>query len=174
MEDAWEFANKFDFIYGRALVTALKDPKALIQQAYDNLTPGGYLGLRDPIFPFQFLDPPPADSPLAEWNKLIIEAAAKYGRPWMNAQHYQAWMKEVGFQDVTERREFTTLSPWAKGRRNKYLSIWLRHNLLLGLEAWSLALFTRVLGWSVERLQVLLEGVRRDLHDTSIHAFLEG
>ena len=32
----------------------------------------------------------------------------------------------------------------------------------------------RVLGWSPERLQILLEGVKRDLYDTRIHAFSEG
>jgi hypothetical protein len=37
-----------------------------------------------------------------------------------------------------------------------------------------MALFTRLLGWSPERLQVLLEGVRKDIKDTSIHAYSEG
>ena len=39
-----------------------------------------------------------------------------------------------------------------------------------GLEGFSLALFTRVLGWSVEEIQVLLSKVRKDLDDKNIHS----
>jgi hypothetical protein len=173
-EDEWTFTQQFDFIHGRALVSCFKDPKAVFQRAFNAFALGGYLELRDPIFPFQFLDPPPADSAFAQWNTLIIEAAAKAGRPWTNAKHYKTWLEEIGFVDIAERREYSTLSPWAKGKRSKYLSIWLQHDLLIGVEAWSMALFTRLLGWSPERLQVLLEGVRKDIKDTSIHAYSEG
>lgn len=39
-----------------------------------------------------------------------------------------------------------------------------------GLEGFSLALFTRNLGWSVEEVQVLLSKVRKDMADRNIHA----
>jgi SAM-dependent methyltransferase len=173
-EDEWTFGQKFGFIHGRCLVSCFKDPKAVFQQAYDALVPGGYLELRDPIFPFQFLDPPPEGSPLVEWNSLLMEAAAKVGRPWDNAGNYKTWLEEIGFEDVFERREFATLSPWAKGKRSKYLSLWLQHDILSGLEALSMALFTRVLGWSPEKLKDFLEGVKKDIKDTKIHAYSEG
>ena len=103
-----------------------------------------------------------------------MEAAAKVGRPWGNAGNYKTWLEEIGFEDVFERRDFVTLSPWAKGKRSKYLSLWLQHDILSGLEAWSMALFTRVLGWSPEKLNDFLEGVKKDIKDTKIHAYSEG
>lgn len=57
-EDEWGFSERFDFIMGRALVTCFKDPKTVFKHAFDALAPGGILELRDPIFPFQFFDPP--------------------------------------------------------------------------------------------------------------------
>ena len=39
-----------------------------------------------------------------------------------------------------------------------------------GIEGFSLTLFTRVLGWSVEEIQVLLSKVRKDLEDRNIHS----
>lgn len=39
-----------------------------------------------------------------------------------------------------------------------------------GLEGFSLALFTRNLGWSVEEVQVLLSKARKDMGDKNIHA----
>lgn len=144
----------------------------MFQRAFNALNPGGTLELYDPIFPFQFLEPPPEDSPLAEWNRLIVEAAAKAGRPWTNAAHYKTWLEEIGFEGVVENREHCTLSPWAKGKKSKYMSLWLAQDMTIGIEAWSLALFTRVLGWEKSRLDTLLEGVRKDIKNTRIHAYL--
>jgi len=42
-----------------------------------------------------------------------------------------------------------------------------------GLEAFSLALFSRFLNWSVDEVQVLLALVRKDLRDPNIHAQLD-
>ena len=39
-----------------------------------------------------------------------------------------------------------------------------------GLEGFSLALFTRSLGWSVDEVQVLLSKARKDMGDRNIHA----
>ena len=39
-----------------------------------------------------------------------------------------------------------------------------------GLEGFSLALFTHVLGWTVDQVQVLLAGVRADLSSKDVHA----
>ncbi|KAF8860002.1 S-adenosyl-L-methionine-dependent methyltransferase [Acephala macrosclerotiorum] len=171
-EDDWIFNHKFDYIHARAVLSCFKNPKAVFQRAFDALEPGGILELYDPIFPFQFLDPPPEGSPLAEWNKLIIEAAAKAGRPWTNAAHYKYWLQGIGFESVVEKKEYCPLSPWAKGKKSKYMSLWLAHNMSIGIEAWSLALFTRVLGWEKSRLDKLLEGVKEDIKNTKIHAYL--
>lgn len=39
-----------------------------------------------------------------------------------------------------------------------------------GLEGFSLALFTRILGWSKDKSGVLLRKVREDLDDRNLHA----
>lgn len=44
-------------------------------------------------------------------------------------------------------------------------------NMLEALEAYSLALCTRYLGWSVEQVQLLLIGVRKELKDLSLHNY---
>lgn len=50
-------------------------------------------------------------------------------------------------------------------------------NYLSGISAWTLAIFTRPtsengLGWSKEEVEVLLAGVRNDVKNTNIHAYL--
>ena len=46
-------------------------------------------------------------------------------------------------------------------------------NMLEALESYSLALFTRALGWEVEKLQVFLAGVREELMDRSLHIYVK-
>ena len=43
--------------------------------------------------------------------------------------------------------------------------------MLEALDAYSFALFTRVLGWTTEQIQLLLTGVRRDLLDRTFHGY---
>lgn len=39
------------------------------------------------------------------------------------------------------------------------------------IEAYTLALLTRVLGWSAEQVQVFTAGVRKELTDRSLHVY---
>jgi SAM-dependent methyltransferase len=173
----WTFNTRFDFVHLRAMMTCFKEPRAVIQAAYESLEPGGYVQLRDPLMPFRFHGSPPAPEPdcaLAEWGRLVMDAAARSGRSWDNVRHYEQWLREIGFVDVVVVKEALPLSPWTKSRRMKYLSLWLQHDMLQAMDAISLALFTRVLGWDVPRLKEFLERVKSDLKDTKIHAYSEG
>ncbi|ESZ94408.1 hypothetical protein SBOR_5201 [Sclerotinia borealis F-4128] len=174
-EDPWTFDDlKFDLIHGCALLSCFRSPKAVFASAFQALAPGGYLELRDPIFPFKYASPPPADCALVKWNNMILEASSKAGRLWTNGAHYKKWMEEIGFIDIVERREYAPMSTWAKGQRNKVLSVWVQRNLLMGLEALSMALFTRVLGMKKEEVEELLVGVKKDIENTKIHCYSEG
>jgi hypothetical protein len=41
----------------------------------------------------------------------------------------------------------------------------------MAIEAYGLALFTRVLGWSNEETQVFFVGVRKDLKNRNVHSY---
>lgn len=43
--------------------------------------------------------------------------------------------------------------------------------MLEALDAYSFALFTRVLGWTPEQIQLLLAGVRKELLDRKFHGY---
>jgi hypothetical protein len=158
----------------RAIVTCFREPKSVFASAFNSLAPGGWLQLRDPLFPMLYMSPPPENCALAKWNSLVLEAAQRMGRAWTNAQFYKSWLEELGFRDVVEIRERLPLAPWAKSQKLKYLSLWLQHDMLSGLEAMSMALFTRVLGWEAEKVREFLVEVRKDMKDPSLHAYSEG
>ena len=62
-------------------------------------------------------------------------------------------------------------SPWAKDPKLKELGMYQQHLMLEALDAYSFALFTRVLGWEPERIHMLLAGVRKELMDRSLHCY---
>jgi hypothetical protein len=62
-------------------------------------------------------------------------------------------------------------SPWAKDPKMKDLGRYQQAMMLEALDAYSFALFTRVLGWSAAEIQLLLVGVRRELQDRGFHGY---
>ncbi|KAJ4346389.1 uncharacterized protein N0V89_010318 [Didymosphaeria variabile] len=151
-EDEWNFSRPFDYIHGRALLTCFADPRSIIQKAYDNLAPGGYLELQDGLFPFQFMDPqPPPEHPLRAFLELIAACGAKIGRPWNNVQHYKRWMQEIGFEAVEEKRLYWPCGPWAKGEKMKKLGVYFLEDLRHAFEPVAMKMFVKILGWSEEK-----------------------
>lgn len=108
---------------------------------------------------------------LARWNETLIEGAKKTGRDWHCVPQYARMMKEAGFKDVVERIYAWPGNTWPKGQKQKIMGAWTNKNTLEGLEAVSLAMMTRSLGMPVEEVQAVLENVRRDMSDRSIHAY---
>jgi trans-aconitate methyltransferase len=171
-EDEWTFPRKFDYIHGRALLSCFSDPKAIFQKAFDALTPGGYLEMHDAMLPFQFIDASGANTSLNLWNTLITNVAAeKARRPLTNVQHYRRWFEEIGFNDVVEKKFYWPMNPWPKGKRLKHLAAWVQADFCDGIEGWTMALFTRFLGWSKEEVHVFLAKVRNDMKNTDIHSY---
>ncbi|KAE9365680.1 S-adenosyl-L-methionine-dependent methyltransferase [Stipitochalara longipes BDJ] len=170
-EDEWNFSDRFDYIHGRALLSCFKDPASVLREAFKSLNPGGYLELQDGTFPFKYIGEPPVNSDLYKWSEIVVAGAAKAGRPWTNAQHYKQWMEEIGFEDVVEKKFFWPTNSWPKGAYFKQVAAYWQADLLKGLEGISLKVM-KVLGWSAEEIHAFLPAVKRDVKDTSIHAYL--
>lgn len=49
--------------------------------------------------------------------------------------------------------------------------MWTLENFTSGLSAFSMALFTRVLGWSKDEVDVFLVHVRREMKNKKVHAY---
>ena len=85
--------------------------------------------------------------------------------------NYKRWMEEIGFVDVVEKHFYWPTNGWAKGKYFKQVAAYWQEDLLTGLEGISLKVMG-VMGWSAEETLVFLAGVRKDVKDTSIHAYL--
>jgi hypothetical protein len=76
VEDVWIFSERFSFIYMRMVYTCFGKVQDIIQKAFDNLEPGGYLEMQDAIFP-----PTSAkglkNTDLGRWAEAVISAGQK-------------------------------------------------------------------------------------------------
>lgn len=63
------------------------------------------------------------------------------------------------------------MNGWPKQTRLKELGYWGNLAMVEGIEAISIALFTRVLGWDRPAAEVILARVRKELSDREIHSY---
>jgi len=79
-------------------------------------------------------------------------------------------LKEAGFVDVGFKRFPTPLGPWAKGKKQKEIGNTFRMICDTGMQAYGLALMTRVLNMRADEVNQLVADAKDDLGNKKIHA----
>ncbi|EXJ73479.1 uncharacterized protein A1O5_03240 [Cladophialophora psammophila CBS 110553] len=168
----WRYTTPFDFIHARNIEGSVKDHRRLFRQAWENLIPGGWLEAADATVGVFCDDETIKRAPnLLQWREHLVEASRIFGKPMGVAQHYKDWLMEAGFVNVKEVIKKVPFSPWPVDPKLKELGSYQQILMLEALDAYSFALFTRVLGWSTPQIQVLLAGVRKELLDRKFHGY---
>jgi SAM-dependent methyltransferase len=170
-EQDWIFHNQFDYIHTRAMVAAVKNWNRFFHQAYANIKPGGYLECQEIVFPLRCMDPGVSaeNSPLMRWSQLFLEAATKIGLDGTMPRKFTPKLREAGFVNIHLKTYKWPIGKWAKGAKFKLLGRFVFEDLMDWLPSSSLGLFTRVLGWTREEVEVFLaecrtEAKRKDRH----------
>lgn len=173
IESDWAFKTPFDFIHARFLATSIHDWPKLFRQTFENLKPGGYAEFFDADFLLGS-----DDGSLKETHEMYINsveairAADKMGQTARPGPKLKEWAKEAGFVNIKEHVFKVPYGPWPKDPKLKELGAWNQLQAMEGLEGWTMAPFCRVLGWSLEKVQVHLAGARKDYCDPKIHAYI--
>ncbi|KAK1674374.1 methyltransferase domain-containing protein [Colletotrichum godetiae] len=175
IEKEWIWLEAFDFIFARSMNASFKTRLDFVLQAFRNLEPGGYLEMQDNVFCLLCTDGTmPEDSLIYKWSKLLVESTEQIGQPLDDAPRFKKMLEDAGFEDVHERKEIWPIGAWpAKVTKEHELGMWCQSITMESLEALSLALFTRVLGWSRARTLVFCAGAREELKQQNIHAYFD-
>ncbi|KAK2036845.1 methyltransferase domain-containing protein [Colletotrichum somersetense] len=171
-EDEWVFGQNFDYIHGRYLCTSIFDLPKLFGQVYENLNPGGWVEFQETVIDFKAVDDSLEGTALRRWNDHLLEGIRKAGRDALSPFEYARYMTGAGFQNVQERRFAVPSSPWARGKHQKILGAMQMTNNLEGVQGITMKIFTQVLGWSQEAVELFLVEVRKDMADKNIHAYI--
>ncbi|PGH06904.1 hypothetical protein GX51_02149 [Blastomyces parvus] len=172
VEKPWSYSKRFDFIHGRGLAGSIANWPSLFARVYENLEPGGWLELQD-LEVWEYSDDgtlEKATNRIYVRNK-VLEASEKIGKDMKVVHKYADMMKEAGFVDIIDDVYKVPMAPWPKDKRLKEIGRYKQLVVLESVEAYSLALFTRVLGWSPEEVQVLAALTKNEFRDLSIHAY---
>lgn len=89
------------------------------------------------------------DSTLGRWGKIILKARDTMGKGFRIHEQIKAYLEDAGFEDVVELSDKlpkVPIGPWSEDPRLKEIGRWNQVHWEEGIEGWSLALFTRVLG----------------------------
>ena len=170
IESPWTHTQKFDYIHSRFMAGAIAGWPTLIGQIYDALQPGGIIEAQDGDFMTYSEDGSTRGSWLEKWNAQFVDAAKQGGRIVQPGLELEKWIREAGFEDIHHERLRIPVGLWPKDKQLKEVGAFNLVQLRQGLEGFSMALFTRVLNWSPDEVQVLLSKVRKDLDNRNIHA----
>lgn len=125
IEEPWGFAVKFDFIYCRMMTAALADWPNFFQQAYNCLTPGGWIELAD-ICSIRCDDGSlKEDSAIQKWQDLLHEGAKLMGRPFNCAKSYREQLEARGFVNIREVVFKWPQNKWPKSRKYKEIGTYI-------------------------------------------------
>jgi trans-aconitate methyltransferase len=99
----WAYSSKFDYIHIRSMSGSIGDWPRLMEQAYENLNPGGWIELMDFEAQAQTDDDSlPATSAWAQYQTNLNEASTRFGKLMNAAPHYKRYVTDAGFVNVTE------------------------------------------------------------------------
>jgi hypothetical protein len=85
---------------------------------------------------------------------------------------YQGFLEEGGFVNVHCEERPCPIGPWPKDKKLKQIGIFFLHQFLEGaIDGYSLALFTRMGGWSEAETQILLAHVRKEFKSNKMHVY---
>ncbi|KXH67224.1 TAM domain methyltransferase [Colletotrichum salicis] len=172
VDEDWTYSQPFDYIHSRFMTGANTDWRKFFRSAYDNLNTGGLFEVQDAdINPQSDDNTFPKDCALAEYVNLLQEGATMAGCDYVDIPDLSYLMEEVGFTDVSFQMFKWPINPWAKDPKYKTLGLWTQDNFGSALQGLCMALFTRVLGWTREEVEVFLINVRNDVKNTNHHAY---
>ncbi|KAF1976984.1 putative Trans-aconitate 2-methyltransferase [Bimuria novae-zelandiae CBS 107.79] len=170
-EEDW-LAYPMDYVHTRLLLGCFEDFREIIAKGFKSLRPGGWMESQE-ILPTIHCDDGtmPPDYGFADWTRTQDAAAMEVGKPLRIANRLKRWYEQAGFVDVHEEVFKLPINGWPKDPQLKLLGKFNELNHLDGVQAWSLQLFTRGLGWTKDEIEVYLVHVRKAISDRSVHGY---
>jgi SAM-dependent methyltransferase len=163
----------FDYIHGRMLVVGIRNWARFFEQCYANLKPGGWVEMQDLNFPARVDDDSaPQDSPLMEWSGLMMRGAARLGINLEASNEFARLLAEAGFQEIRSETHAWPINRWPRDKVMKERGMWVMQNFLQGLHGFSMAYFTRGLGWKPQEVEVIVAKVREQSMDKRSHVYM--
>ncbi|KIW33391.1 uncharacterized protein PV07_00245 [Cladophialophora immunda] len=163
----------FDYIHWRGLGGSVADWPRYYRQVWNHLVPGGWCEAQEYEAWLRSDDDSiqQTGKSILQWIALVDEASTKFGKKINIAKLQKQYMIDAGFVDVRDEMYKVPVGTWPKDPKLKQIGMFEREHMIAAVEPFTLALLTRVLGWSVESTQVLMANVRNEFLDKRNHLY---
>lgn len=175
VEATWPYGEdrKFDYIHQRNMVGSIGDWDRLFQQALQHTTPGGYLELQEFNVWFHTQGGElPDDSHIQRWQRALVDGTKSFGKPLRVVAELADKVKSAGYVDVKEDILKVPIGAWPSDPKLRKIGQYMHVHVLDSIEPLTLALFTRVLGWSEIECQVLIAKVKEEFNNPNQQFFI--
>ena len=162
-------------VHGRFLMGSISSHADLYKKIYNALKPGGYFEIVEMecgTFSDDGTVSPDSDS--NKWWMWLEEAFAKIGKPIPKIDEFPQLFEGAGFVNVVSEMKKRPVNDWPKDPRMKEIGRYSCLNYLEGLEGFTMAPFTRVLGWTPEEAQILVAKVKKETVTRRMHGWQKG
>ena len=166
--EEWAYGEAFDFVHMRGMSGAFEDWGKLYAEVAKHLKANGQFEIvdRGPIK----LKVERKDSWVSVFNGAVQSAAEKAGRP-TGIDHLRKQMFEIAGLSVVKTMNFEVpLGPYEADPMRRVAGKMAMIAALEGLEAVSLRLLTRELGWEKDEVRELCEKVKAEVMDPEVRA----
>ncbi|KAL1968552.1 hypothetical protein VTN77DRAFT_1762 [Rasamsonia byssochlamydoides] len=173
IESLWVYDQPFDFIHARYLATSIKDYKRLLQQAYDNTTPGGWVEIEDWDCRLRSEDGSTRGTSIEQYYDVVINAFEKAGYVSNPGPLLDGWFREVGFENIHVQKYKVPMGGWPLDEHSKKVGLWNLFQAETGFEASAMAVLTRYEAWTQAEVTVLVAKTRNDARNPAIHPIFD-
>ncbi|KAI9689841.1 MAG: Secondary metabolism regulator lae1 [Bathelium mastoideum] len=165
-QDSW------DLIHVRMACGSVLSWPDLYQKIFQHLRPGdGHLEQVEIDLEPRCDDGTLIDGPLKHWYDYLKDATARASRPIAYQHNTRQMLQAAGFIDINETVIRAPYNSWPADPHQKDIGRWYNLGLTEGLEALSLAPFTRVFRWPVNAVQRIVEDARRQIVSKKQHGY---
>lgn len=172
-ETAWIHNEPFDFIHGRALCGGIANWPEFYSEAYRNLKPGGWMEMQEHECWLNSDDDTINQAPWCkEWIENVDIASTRVGKRLNVAHLHRQWMIDAGFVNVEEQVYKIPIGSWPKDKKLKEIGRVQWVQMIEAIPTFSIAYYTRVLGYSLDQAQIMVEGVKSEFLDKKLHLYL--
>ena len=173
MEDPWDMDNRFDLIHTSNLHFNVKSWPNFYEQAYRSLRPGGWMESHEFDLEFTSSDGTlPSTGPTVRWCHLMNEGFTKIGTDGhLHPERMKSQMESIGFVNCQVIPIHMPIGAWPKDRRLSQAGRLFLIGILEGLHGLSVRMFTQVLGWSNEEMEILLADARNEMKQKRVHGY---
>ncbi|KAK0737930.1 S-adenosyl-L-methionine-dependent methyltransferase [Schizothecium vesticola] len=168
--------NSVDYVHIRYLVGSIPDWDALFQEAFRVLKPGGYVESLEPSSLFQSDDGSVKEgSAMDRWGKVFNEGGRKIGRPFniIGEDIQRTGMLQAGFDTPVVDNFKIPISPWPEDKKWREVGRCYQMTMEQDVEGYVLYMFSSVMGWTADKVNVYIEELLSEIRDGTIHGYFD-